>query len=57
MKGSSLEADFLLYLPDEVLVELAIYNWEELKILCAALSLDLYLKEQNESTSNRRNLC
>ena len=57
MKGSSLEADFFLYLPDEILVELAIYNWEELKILCAALSLDLHLKKQNESTSNRRNLC
>ena len=57
MKGSSLESDFLLYLPDEVLVELAIHNWEELKILCAALSLDLYLKKKNESISNRRNLC
>ena len=43
-------------LSDEVLIEIATYSWDDLKMLCSALSLDLHLKEQNESNSSRRDL-
>ena len=50
--------EFFLSLPDDVLIEIALKDWESLEKLCSSLSLDLQLmKESYESSSNRRNLC
>lgn len=51
--------EFFYSIPDDILVEIALNDWKSLKILCAALAIDLQmLKENNnESTNNRRNLC
>ena len=54
--GDSIE--FFMSLPNDVLVEIADKDWEALERLCSALALDIQiLKENNESFSNRRNVC
>ena len=50
--------EFFMSLPNDVLVEIADKDWEALERLCSALALDIQLlKENNESFSNRRNVC
>jgi len=50
---------FFYSIPDDVLVNIALNDWESLEALCAGLSIDLYLLEEknNESINNRRNVC
>lgn len=44
--------DYFFTLPDENLIMLAINDWDDLEMLCYALTLDLYMfdKEQNYSS-------
>ena len=54
--GSSLE--FFMSLPDDVLIQIALNDWQSLEQLCTALTLDIQLlNESYENSSNRRNLC
>jgi len=57
VKQGSIE--FFLSIPDELLVEIATYDWESLEKLCVALTIDLQLiKEGNhEGINNWRELC
>jgi len=50
---------FFYSIPDDVLVNIALNDWESLEALCAGLSIDLHLleEENNESINNRRNVC
>ena len=55
--------DFFLSIPDDLLIQIAEKDWESLKRLCDALTLDIQLLkeqgtlEENERFSDRRNLC
>lgn len=51
--------EFFLSIPDDLLVEIAMYDWESLEKLCMALSVDLQLlkEELNESSSNWGDVC
>jgi hypothetical protein len=50
-------------IPDDVLVNIAMNDWEALKRLCIALTLDIQLikeeieKEGYENSSDRGNMC
>jgi len=60
MKESNLGViEFFLNIPDDLLIQIATYDWESLERLCIALSLDLHFLAENkdESFSNRGNLC
>jgi len=59
MNIDSRPLEFFETLPDEVLIDIAVNDWESLIAICMALSIDLQLIEENpdESFSNRRNLC
>ena len=50
---------FFHSIPDEVLVEIALKDWESLEMLCQSLSIDIQLLKEgnNEIISNRRNVC
>lgn len=45
--------EFFLSLPDDLLVEIALKDWESLEKLCVALTIDLQLLREDESFSNR----
>jgi len=58
MRVNQSALEFFLSLPDDVLIEIALNDWESLEKLCSSLSLDLQLMEESyESSSNRRNVC
>lgn len=59
MKVNQSALEFFLSIPDDVLVDIATYDWESLEKLCWALTVDLQLvKEGNyEGISNWRELC
>lgn len=49
-------------IPDDVLIQIAMNDWESLERLCIALTLDIQLikeeiKNSYEDISNRGNLC
>ena len=44
--------EFVESIPNDIWIEIAITEWEELEKICVALTLDLYFIK-NESTSNR----
>ena len=48
--------EYFYSIPDDILVEIALNDWESLKVLCSALAIDFQmLKENNyENSSNRR---
>lgn len=50
---------FFHSIPEDVMVEIALKDWASLEILCQGLAIDLQLQKEgnNESTSNRRNVC
>ena len=50
---------FFHSIPDDVLVDITLNDWESLEALCAGLSIDLHLlkEENNENINNRRNVC
>ena len=54
MKIKNSASDFFDDMPDELLVKLAIYDWESLERICMALTLDVQiLKEKIEKKSKR----
>jgi hypothetical protein len=57
MLKNSLE--FFLSIPDDLLVEIAVKDWESLEMLCIALTMDLQLlkEEKNENISNWGGMC
>lgn len=59
MKSNQSALEFFLSIPDDLLVQIAMYDWESLEKLCSALTVDLQLiKEGNyEGISNWRELC
>lgn len=59
MGGKQGSIEFFLSIPDELLVEIATYDWGSLEKLCVALTIDLQLiKEGNhEGINNWRELC
>jgi len=60
MKENKLGAtEFFLSIPDDVLIQIATYDWESLERLCIALTLDLHFLTEgnNESFNNWGNLC
>ncbi len=50
---------FFHSIPDDVMIEIALKDWRSLEALCQGLAIDLQLlkEEDNESISNRRNVC
>ncbi len=41
--------EYFFALPDESLIMLAMSDWEDLEMLCYALTLDLYLYNKTEN--------
>lgn len=62
MKTKLSALSFFDSIPDEVMVNIAINDWEALERLCMALTLDIQLIKEEiensyEDTSNRGNVC
>jgi hypothetical protein len=62
MKTKMSAVSFFDSIPDDVLIQIAMNDWEALNRLCMALTLDIQLiKEEVENSyediSNRGNLC
>jgi hypothetical protein len=62
MKTKLSSVSFFDVLPDDVLVQIAMNDWESLERLCMALTLDIQLikeevEDSYEDISNRRNVC
>lgn len=62
MKTKMNALSFFDSIPDDVLIQIAINDWESLNRLCMALTLDIQLIKEEiensyENTSNRGNLC
>jgi len=59
MMKDSLKAEFFYGFSNDILVEIALNDWEGLELLCKALSVDIQLEKEkpNGGTYNRRNLC
>jgi len=57
MLKNSLE--FFLSIPDDLLVEIAVKDWESLEMLCIALTMDLQLLKEgkNENINNWGGMC
>jgi hypothetical protein len=51
--------DFFVNIPDDILIKIVEEDWDALKRLCVALTIDMQLIEESsyEGISNRRNLC
>lgn len=54
IKGSSI--DFFQSIPDEVLIKIAMYDWESLERLCVALTLDVQLLQESIDKTLKRGL-
>jgi hypothetical protein len=52
INGGALE--FFESLPDDILVKIAMYDWEALERLCNALTLDLELLKQEQKYFDER---
>ena len=51
---------FFHSIPDDVMIEITLKDWGSLEAICQGLAIDLQLlkeEENNESISNRRNVC
>jgi hypothetical protein len=51
--------EFFHSIPDSVLVEITLNDWNSLETLCIGYTLDLQsiIENKNENISNRRNVC
>lgn len=47
IKGGA--SEFFQTIPDDLLLQIAIHDWESLERLCVALTLDLQLLKEEES--------
>ena len=59
MMKDSLKTEFFYGLSNDILIEIALNDWEGLELLCKTLSVDVQLEKEkpNGGTYNRRNLC
>lgn len=57
MKANLSSIEFFLSIPDDLLVEIALKDWESLERLCSALSLDLQLLRESSKSPEITNLC
>ena len=62
MKTKMSVMSFFDSIPDDVLIQISMNDWESLERLCIALTLDIQLikeeiKNSYEDISNRGNLC
>jgi hypothetical protein len=49
--------EFFYSIPDDLLVEIALKDWESLEKLCTALTLDLQLLRENQTSPVIKNSC
>jgi len=54
INGGALE--FFQSLPDDILVKIAMYDWEALERLCNALTLDLQMLREEYEKEEKRDL-
>lgn len=47
--------EFFETIPDELLIKMALHDWESLKKICIALTLDLQLIEESEERKKLKN--
>lgn len=57
MRGDISSIEFFLSIPDDLLVEIALKDWESLEKLCTALTLDLQILRESTDQSEPINLC
>ena len=56
MKISGGALEFFESLPDDILVKIALYDWEALERLCNALTLDLQLLREEYQKEEKKDL-
>ena len=56
MKIKNSASDFFDDMPDELLVKLAIYDWESLERICMALTLDVQILKEKIGKKSKRDL-
>jgi len=56
MKIKNSSSDFFDDMPDELLVKLAIYDWESLERICMALTLDVQILKEKIGKKSKRDL-
>lgn len=56
MKPKSGAIEFFQKIPDEVLIRLAMYDWESLERLCVALTLDVQILKESKDKNLKRGL-
>ena len=54
INGGALE--FFQSLPDDILIKIAMYDWEALERLCVALTLDLQMLREEYEKEEKRDL-
>ena len=57
MLNSETSLEFFLSIPDEMLAEIALKDWESLEQLCWALSLELQLLEEKGEKESKKTSC
>jgi hypothetical protein len=57
IKNELSSIEFFYSIPDDLLVEIALKDWESLEKLCNALSLDLQLLKENQKTPVTGKIC
>ena len=48
--------EFFQTIPDDILVKIAMYDWEALERLCVALTLDVQLLKESIKKKSKRDL-
>ena len=56
MKIKNSSSDFFDDMPDELLIKLAIYDWESLERICMALTLDVQILKEKIGKKSKRDL-
>jgi len=54
INGGALE--FFQSLPDDILIKIAMYDWEALERLCVALTLDIQMLREEYEKEEKRDL-
>ena len=57
MLNSETSLEFFLSIPDEMLAEIALKDWESLEQLCWALSLELQLLNEKAEKDSKKTSC
>jgi hypothetical protein len=51
----SVADEFFATIPDDLLIDMALHNWNALRKVCIALTLDLQLIEETEARKRLKN--